>query len=146
MTNWSKVWRGLTASARRRARPRRAARAAGARARRARRRRAPRATSGPSTAAAHACSSRPKRSATHARISSGASSDERVAVDLAGLQGLEPLVPGGVGHGVPQLGADAAPGWWELVVGHGRAAASSLGEATAAGWTRGPAEARQRRT
>ena len=72
----------------------------------------------PSTASAHAWSTREKRPLTHGRILSGASTTSVPRIELASRQRLEPDVPGRVSDGVAQLPLDAPPGVWEIVVEH----------------------------
>ena len=95
MTNWSNVRRGLklgSRAARGSARPRRRRRS-----RRGRDELRPRVP-GPSTAAAQALQQRaPKRSATQARLSSGASTTSVSPSSRAALERLEPEVPRRVG-------------------------------------------------
>ena len=84
------------------------------------------ATSGPSTRAApRPGAARLKRSATHARLSSGAVTTSVPPSRRAGVERLEVELPGGVRHGGPELGPDAPPGMREIVVGHVDAESSS---------------------
>ena len=82
--------------------------------------------SGPSTAAAHVCSTRAKRSATQLRISSGAATTSVSSTTRARAQRREPDLEGRVRHGAAQLGSDRGPS-------RGRAAGSRQASSTPLG-------------
>ena len=96
------------------------------------------ARAGPEHGLAQAASSRAKRSARPRRGSRPAPRRRAFALELRARRAARATdVPGGVADRAAHLGADAAPGCGDVVVGHGRAEASSGREVVGRRWERG---------
>ena len=96
-------------------------------------------TSGPEHGGGAACEQAPEALLDPGPDRVGRLDEERPVAQRAGGERLEPLVPGRLGDGPLQLGADRAPAGWVLVVGHRRVRSPPRREAgVERRWNKGP--------